>query len=253
MDHRRWLLVTSAVSLVLLAAVCFDARAAAAALLAWSLLSYLRLLRIITPAPTYKLAPADGVSALRVVLCVFAACPPILSAVLNLPFGVAAIYTQAALFLLAIGTDFLDGFLARRTGCTRHGEILDMEADQILVLSLALSLTLASAHAGALAFVALLLPALKYAAVIVEAFLNLEAGAAKPVEGDNRRAKGIYAVVLTALVTGLPALGLLEWQGWLRLPAVHAILLLVAVPLLAFSFGADLMHKLRAKQSLGVD
>ena len=209
----------------------------------WSLLSYLHLIRVVTST----LGAADLLSALRVILCVFAAAIPTLGAVFNLPSGFAAGNLQLALFLLAIGTDFLDGFVARRTVCTRHGEILDMEADQILVLSLALAIALAGTQAGPLAFAALALPALKYAAVIFETFLHLEAGTTKPVEGDNRRAKGIYAVVLAALVAGLPAL------GFLGVPLLHAILLLVAVPLLAFSFGADLTHKLRAKQRLGDD
>jgi cardiolipin synthase len=48
----------------------------------------------------------------------------------------------AALFVLAAVTDFLDGRLARRTGPTRLGQILDPVADRLMLSSVAVVLAL---------------------------------------------------------------------------------------------------------------
>jgi CDP-diacylglycerol--glycerol-3-phosphate 3-phosphatidyltransferase len=48
----------------------------------------------------------------------------------------------AALFVLAAVTDFLDGRLARRTGPTRIGQILDPVADRLMLSSVAVVLAL---------------------------------------------------------------------------------------------------------------
>ena len=48
----------------------------------------------------------------------------------------------AALFVLAAVTDFLDGRLARRTGPTRIGQILDPVADRLMLSSVAMVLAL---------------------------------------------------------------------------------------------------------------
>ncbi len=48
----------------------------------------------------------------------------------------------AAFFVLAAATDFLDGRLARRTGPTRLGRILDPVADRLMLSSVAVVLAL---------------------------------------------------------------------------------------------------------------
>ena len=46
----------------------------------------------------------------------------------------------AAFFVLAAGTDFLDGRLARRAGSTRLGQVLDPVADRLMLSSIAVVL-----------------------------------------------------------------------------------------------------------------
>ena len=121
--------------------------------------------------------------------------------------------------------DLVDGVLARRFGATWQGAILDMEADQLAMLLLALLLYRdgASAHV-------LLVPAIRYFYIVVMWLLRIPAHDPKPMGGDNRRGRLCCALVMTALLAAL-------WPG-MPLPASD-VLTAVAVVVLAFSFGSD--------------
>jgi phosphatidylglycerophosphate synthase len=122
--------------------------------------------------------------------------------------------------------DLADGWVARRYGGSRAGAILDMEADQLVTLGLAL---LACGYAGVGIWI-LLLPGFKYGYVLWTGILRLPFHDPRPMHGENRRAKTICAVVMVILLTCtvpvLPAV-VRSVTGW------------IAVVLLAYSFGRD--------------
>lgn len=128
--------------------------------------------------------------------------------------------------LVAVCGDLVDGYCARRYGGSDAGAALDMEADQFATLLLAV---LGVRFAGLGGWL-LLLPGLRSGYVL---WMHGRGGPAhdpKPLDGDNRRARLICAVMLALqLAILLPCLPLV-----VRRAAAG-----VAVALLAYSFGSD--------------
>lgn len=221
--HARWLLVSSLGGLGLLGAVGAGLPSAVEWLMLGSLTGYAVLLY-------HRGDPsraADRVSASRAALATAAlACGHI---------G-AYVDVQLALFLLALLTDLLDGWLARRDGVTESGAVLDMEADQLLVLSMAVAAIPGTPFGAAV----LLLPAFKYCFVLLNRMQQLPGGDPKPVNGCNRRAKLIYLLVLAALFSALPALDV---------PSLSTVLLALALPALGASFAADFRYQRAHRRS----
>jgi len=130
-----------------------------------------------------------------------------------------------SLLAVAAGLDLVDGWLARRFGATDAGAVLDMETDQLLVLSLSWSVVAAGGAPHVL-----LLPLMRYAFVLAAWWAGLPANDPKPVDGDNRRGRLVCAaVVVGLLLAALPVL-----------PQMAAdVLTGVAVLLLIWSFAGD--------------
>jgi len=182
--------------------------------MALSFLSVCALLRALRTA-------ADLVTVVRCagVVAVTYAAPP------DLPWLVwFALVALAAL-------DLLDGMLARRFGATAQGAVLDMEADQITVLALALLVD----RDGGPPWI-LLAPGLRYVFVAAMWTARLPAHDPKPKGGDNRRGRTCCAIVvialLAALLPGLP-------------PPLVDLAAALAVSVLVFSFASDARFLLR--------
>ena len=135
--------------------------------------------------------------------------------------------------------DLVDGAVARRSGGSPEGAVLDMETDQFAVLAFA---SLVVGHGGGVHV--LVLPALRYGFVLARWCAGAPAHDPRPT-GDNRRGRFVCAAVmvalLVALVPGMPAL--------LRDGAT-----LVAVLLLVWSFSAHakfLVARIRRARAAG--
>ena len=217
--YRRWVLAESASGLLVLIVVAVYPALAINLLLPWALCSY-GILMLLGADLTRA---ADGITLSRVLLA---------SAALASGQYADAFAIQLILFSVAAFTDLADGWLARRSGPTDSGAVLDMEADQMLVLMLAVAV-LESSPVGA---AVLLLPGLKYGFALCNYAFGLQTGDPKPVSGDNRRAKLIYVFVLSALFSALPALAT---------PMLSTILLGIALPALCTSFAADFLYQWR--------
>lgn len=142
------------------------------------------------------------------------------------------------LLVACVAADLLDGALARRHGGSPQGAVLDMEADQFVVLALAVLVVGGGGGVHVLA-----LPALRYAFVLAAWWLRIPAHDPKPVDGDNRRGRAICAAVMVALLAALlPGLPVLAGD----------LLTAAALALLSWSFAADgrhLVRQLRARRS----
>lgn len=142
--------------------------------------------------------------------------------------------------VFGVSLDLVDGWVARRTGPTQEGAVLDMETDQLTTLFLALLAHDGSVRSGSESWIALaaaaflVLPALKYAFAI--ALRNVpEANDPKP-GGDNSRGRFICAVVLVGLlVATAPFFGESSLVRHLRLGLGVFLALLLST-----SFSADL-------------
>lgn len=141
-------------------------------------------------------------------------------------------------FVGCVGLDLVDGRIARRRGPTAAGAVLDMEADQLTVMTLALCIV----HAGGGVHV-LIVPVMRYAFVIAGAVVGMPTHDPKPVNGDNRRGRRCCAFVLIALLVALVP-GLLRTAGDVATAAAGIVL--------AWSFASDarfLLARVRAARS----
>lgn len=138
--------------------------------------------------------------------------------------------------VVAVLADLLDGAVARARGPTAHGAVLDMEADQLATLQLAV-LAMVAWDVGPLA---LLLPGFRFAYVLLGWIRGLPAHDPKPKAGDNRRARAICAgsmtLILAALAPPLP--------GSARVACVA-----IAAIALAYSFADDFVYLLRRRRA----
>lgn len=132
----------------------------------------------------------------------------------------------------AAAADLLDGWWARRFGGSPAGAVLDMEADQFTTLGLAV---LAWLFTGVGPWV-LLLPAFRWIYVPCMMGRGIPVHDPKPLDGDNRRARSISAVVLIlALAIVFP-----------DSPApARSVCLGCAVLLLAYSYASDTIQLIR--------
>ena len=141
-----------------------------------------------------------------------------------------------SLLALALAGDLLDGAIARRFGGSPHGASLDMECDQLAVL--AMSWLIVARGGGEHA---LLLPAMRYAFVIVAWFKSIPADDPKPVDGDNRRGRLVCAIVVIAMLVSL--------APWTPLALTDA-LTAASAGLLGWSFASDWQY-LFARRRVG--
>lgn len=125
--------------------------------------------------------------------------------------------------------DLADGWAARRWGGTPGGAILDMEADQFSLLIFAIC-----AHAldGA-GFYVFALPAFRYLYVLGMGLRGFAIHDPKPLDGDNRRAKTICAIVVISLLAMLCPYLMPEADFWLAV---------LAIALIAFSYASDVVQ-----------
>jgi phosphatidylglycerophosphate synthase len=128
--------------------------------------------------------------------------------------------------------DLADGWAARRFGGSETGAVLDMETDQLFTLGLAL---VAFGVGGVPGWV-LALPAFRWLTVVLRTLRGAAAGDPKPRQGDNRQARALCALMMALLLGSLlPAA-----SHGLRTAAAA-----LAVLVLAWSHGSDLVHLLR--------
>lgn len=228
-EYARWLSINSVIGIVILAAIAAEAPFSLPLCLFWGVASYVLLAFAIVP----RMRAADWLSASRVLLSSLA--------VICVELG-AATWPSPVLFALAIATDWVDGYLARRTGATWHGARLDMEADQLLVLLLAVAVM----EHTALGVLALMLPGFKYLFTLLTRAVRVPVGEVKPVRGDNRRARLIFIFVVAALFMNLPSLPV-YLSVKLPMPQGQATdaILFVAVVLLCISFSSDWLYQWR--------
>lgn len=140
------------------------------------------------------------------------------------------VYLGAAIFGLAVLTDYLDGYFARRRNeVTRLGILLDPLADKLLTAAAFLSLV----EMGVVpAWVVMIILARELA---VTGLRNLAAG-----RGVLIRASGLGKGKMVAQVTAILLLLLSRPLPWLRVPGLVALVIVVAVTLLS---GADYFHR----------
>lgn len=134
--------------------------------------------------------------------------------------------------LVLVLCDLLDGYCARLFGGSDQGAVLDMEADQLVTIILAL---LAIWFGGIGPWV-LLLPAFRYIYLLVLLPRGLAAHDPKPRPEGNTRGRLIAASVMTLLLFCLAPL---------ELDGLKTAASLLAVTLLAYSFGTDTLYLLR--------
>lgn len=135
------------------------------------------------------------------------------------------------LLVVASLADLADGWAARRWGGSRGGAVLDMETDQFAFVVFAFA---AYAFDGVASFV-LLLAASRYLYVLLMSLRGVPVHDPKPLDGDNRRAKIICAVVVTLQLAVLSPFVPTVYDHWLAL---------TAVALLAFSYSSDVVQLL---------
>ena len=140
------------------------------------------------------------------------------------------VYLGAAIFGLAVLTDYLDGYFARRRNeVTRLGILLDPLADKLLTAAAFLSLV----EMGVVpAWVVMIILARELA---VTGLRNLAAG-----RGVLIRASGLGKGKMVAQVTAILLLLLSRPLPWLGVPVLFALVIVVAVTLLS---GADYFHR----------
>ena len=140
------------------------------------------------------------------------------------------VYFGAAIFGLAVLTDYLDGYFARRRNeVTRLGILLDPLADKLLTAAAFLSLV----EMGVVpAWVVMIILARELA---VTGLRNLAAG-----RGVLIRASGLGKGKMVAQVTAILLLLLSRPLPWLRVPGLVALVVVVAVTLVS---GADYFHR----------
>jgi cardiolipin synthase len=153
-------------------------------------------------------------------------------------------YEEAAVILYGLGaaSDFVDGYLARRTGSvTELGKILDPLADRVFIVALVAALVIRNA-----------LPLWLAAAIVVRDLLVLAAFPVLDRRGVprlevSRTGKAATALLLTGLTllawsrTSFPLAGPADTAG-LGMIGVGAVLYWVA----AIQYGGEARHRLHA-------
>lgn len=144
--------------------------------------------------------------------------------------GEGHMYLGAAIFAVAVATDYLDGFLARRRNqVTRLGILLDPLADKLLVAAAFLSLV----EMGVVpAWVVMIILARELA---VTGLRNVAAG-----KGVLIRASGLGKAKMVAQVTAILVLLLSQPLPALRVPGLVALAVVVVVTLAS---GADYFRR----------
>jgi len=147
---------------------------------------------------------------------------PLLVVVL-LTRGEGHVYFGVAIFALAVLTDYLDGFFARRRNeVTRLGILLDPLADKLLIAAALLSLV----ELGVVpAWVVMIILARELA---VTGLRNLAAG-----RGVLIRASGLGKGKMVSQVTAILLLLLSQPMPALRLPGILALAVVVGMTLLS--------------------
>jgi phosphatidylglycerophosphate synthase len=223
--YDRWLTANSASGLAVLGLALPYPSAAGIAFLGWGCV-FSGWLSFLGGGPR---TPADVLTLLRL-LILFAGVA--LLVLFHLPLFALMLFTVSLLL------DLVDGWLARRHGETAWGAVYDMESDQAWVMGIAIGI-----HAlhPAVAWV-LLFPALRFLQVLFLKFTRLPARDPKPVDGNNTRARTVFAIVAGGLLLSL----------WPDLPTgLRTGLLLGCLLLLSGSFLSDQCHLWKQRRKGG--
>jgi phosphatidylglycerophosphate synthase len=124
-------------------------------------------------------------------------------------------------FGLAAASDYLDGIVARRTGPTRHGAVLDNLADVAFVLSG----TGAGAALGLLPVAVPLAIAAAFGAYVLASLARPRRGLARSALGH---AAGVCNFAVVGLVAGAAAVPATAWRGGLRAAGLAVVALNLA-------------------------
>ncbi len=218
--YRSWLLVEAATGLLLVSLLTVLPRGSSVLVVSvWSAISFLSLVWLGGGLRTR----ADAVTAVRVML------------LLGWMWAARPSWPWSIVLALVLFLDLVDGWLARRSGSSEEGAVYDMEADQLGVLVLAYA-----AHARGLPAWVLLLPALKYAGILVSTFFGLPVHDPKPKAGDNRRGRFVCGFVFVALWIGVSPLSEVGFK---------TALAAAALSLLVLSFADDFRFLLRHRRA----
>jgi phosphatidylglycerophosphate synthase len=150
----------------------------------------------------------------------------------------ASVLFALVLFTVSLLLDLVDGWLAGKYGGTSWGAVYDMESDQLWVMGIAVGIHTTHPSVGWV----LVFPALKFLHVLSLRLAGLPAGDPKPVNGDNRRGRAVFAIVATGLLVSL----LPELPERLR-----GGMLLAGLVLLVGSFAADQLHLWKSSRRKG--
>ena len=223
--YERWLTVSSLSGLAVLGLAVPSPFAAGIAFLGWGCV-FSGWLYFLGGGPR---TAADALTLLRL-LILFAA------VVLLCVFHAAAL--ALILFAVSLLLDMVDGWLARRNGDTAWGAVYDMESDQAWVMGISIGI-----HAlhPSVAWV-LIFPALRFFQVLFLKIIKLPASDPKPVDGNNMRARTIFAIVAGGLLLSLlPNLSSGPRSG----------ILLACLLLLSGSFLSDQCHLWKHRRKEG--
>jgi len=170
-------------------------------------------------APVFSLP--NQLTAMRLVLAVVMFC--------LIPWETGAAYLAAAvLFLLAAGTDWLDGYFARKYNLvTRLGRILDPFADKVIVCGTFIFLVavpaMADVRLGLRAWMVVVIVARELLVTALRSFL--EAGGtdfSAKTSGKLKMVLQCAAAALALFYLSADAYGA-DWSPWLWLPMVASI------------------------------
>ncbi len=163
----------------------------------------------------------NQLTSLRLVLAVVMFC--------LIPWGTGATYLAATgLFLLAAGTDWLDGYFARKYNLvTTLGRILDPFADKVIVCGTFIFLVavpeMAGVAFGLRAWMVVVIVARELLVTALRTFL--EKGGTDFSAKMSGKLKMVFqcaAAALALLYLSASAYGV-DWSGWLWLPMVASI------------------------------
>jgi len=163
----------------------------------------------------------NQLTSLRLVLAVIMFC--------LIPWGTGATYLAATgLFLLAAGTDWLDGYVARKYNLvTTLGRILDPFADKVIVCGTFIFLVavpeMAGVPLGLRAWMVVVIVARELLVTALRSFL--EKGGTDFSAKMSGKLKMVFqcaAAALALFYLSVSAYGA-DWSGWLWLPLVASI------------------------------
>ena len=157
--------------------------------------------------------------------------------------GGALRWIATALFVVAISTDWVDGYLARRKGqVTDLGKILDPIADKLLTSGALVCLSIL----GEVPWWVTVLIVIREVGITIWRFVELGRGNVVPASSGGKLKTLVQAVAISFALAPLPML-LGEWVAW-----VNAVLMAAALVLTVWSgllYVRDAMRLARERRS----